>query len=42
MGVGCDRCSFRGTNLDDYENFFDAGGVMVVCHECATELRNDK
>jgi len=38
MSVNCDRCSFKGHNLVAYENI----GVLVLCHECAEEVRSEK
>lgn len=42
MPVSCDRCSMRSRNLDDYESYSDAGGLMVLCHACADEVRDEK
>ena len=38
MSVSCDRCSERTHNLNCYENM----GVLVLCHACADEVRNEK
>ena len=40
MGVSCDRCNERSKNLSDYENEYIGVDLMVLCHECACEIRD--
>ena len=42
MSVSCDRCSERSHRLCDYENYPEGGGMLVLCHACADEIRNEK
>lgn len=38
MSVSCDRCNIRGGDIDGYENLYG----LVLCHECANEVRDEK
>ena len=38
MTVSCDRCSMRGGDLSGYENLHG----LVLCNECAEEVKNEK